>query len=62
MDGVSLAHRSSSWRVLIIQAGQVIGGVGMSGYVPDNDEACTIAGIQKSGFETEVGEAALAME
>ena len=45
--------------VLILQAGQMIGGVGMSGDLPDNDEACTIAGIQKAGFETEVGEAAL---
>jgi uncharacterized protein GlcG (DUF336 family) len=45
--------------VLILQAGQVIGGAGMSGDVPDNDETCTIAGTQKAGFETEVGEAAL---
>jgi uncharacterized protein GlcG (DUF336 family) len=45
--------------VLILQGGQVIGGVGMSGDLPDNDEACTVAGIQKAGFETEVGEAAL---
>jgi len=44
--------------VLILQAGEVIGSVGMSGGLPDNDEACTIAGIQKVGFETEVGEAA----
>ncbi|MGC2571653.1 MAG: heme-binding protein [Candidatus Nitrosopolaris sp.] len=36
--------------VLIIQAGQV-GGVGMSGDVPDNDEACTIAGIHKKKKE-----------
>jgi uncharacterized protein GlcG (DUF336 family) len=45
--------------VLILHARQVIGGVGMSGDLPDNDEACTVAGIQKAGFETEVGEAAL---
>ena len=45
--------------VLILQAGQVIGSVGMSGDLPDNDEACAIAGIQKVGFETEIGEAAL---
>ena len=45
--------------VLILQAGQVIGGAGMSGDLPDNDEACTVAGIQKAGFEAEVGEAAL---
>ena len=45
--------------VLILHAGQVIGGVGMSGDLPDNDEACTVAGIQEAGFEAEVGEAAL---
>ncbi len=45
--------------VLILYAGRVIGGVGMSGDVPDNDEACTIAGIEKAGFKTGVGEAAL---
>lgn len=31
----------------------------MSGDLPDHDEACSVAGIQKAGFETEVGEAAL---
>jgi len=36
-----------------------IGSVGMSGDLPDNDEACSIAGIQKAGFETEVDEEAL---
>jgi uncharacterized protein GlcG (DUF336 family) len=45
--------------VLILQAGQVIGGVGMSGDLPDNDEACSVVGIQKAGFESEVGEAAI---
>ena len=45
--------------VLILQAGQVIGGVGMSGDLPDHDEACSVVGIQQAGFETEVGEAAL---
>ena len=45
--------------VLILQAGQVIGSVGMTGDLPDNDEACSIAGIQKVGFESETGEAAL---
>lgn len=45
--------------VLILQAGQVIGGVGMSGDLPDNDETCSVVGIQKVGFEIEVGEAAL---
>ena len=45
--------------VLILHAGQVIGSVGMSGDLSDNDEACMIAGMQKAGFEAEVGEAAL---
>ena len=45
--------------VLILHAGQVIGSVGMSGDLSDNDEACTIAGMQKAGFDAEVGEAAL---
>ena len=45
--------------VLILQEGQVIGSVGISGDVSDNDEACAIAGIQKAGFETEVGDGAL---
>jgi uncharacterized protein GlcG (DUF336 family) len=45
--------------VLILHEGQVIGAVGMSGDVPDNDEACAIGGVQKAGFEAEVGEAAL---
>ena len=45
--------------VLILQAGQVIGSVGMSGDISDNDEACVIAGIQQAGFEAEVGDGAL---
>ena len=45
--------------VLVLHEGQVIGAVGMSGDVLDNDEACSIAGVQKAGFEAEVGEAAL---
>ena len=45
--------------VLVLHEGQVIGAVGMSGDVPDNDEACAIAGVQKADFEAEVGEAAL---
>ena len=45
--------------VLILQEGQVIGSVGVTGDISDNDEACAIAGIQKAGFEAEVGEAAL---
>ena len=45
--------------VLILQEGQVIGSIGISGDISDNDEACAIAGIQQAGFEAEVGEAAL---
>lgn len=45
--------------VLILKKGKVVGSIGMSGDLPDNDEACCIAGAQSAGFETEVGEAAL---
>jgi uncharacterized protein GlcG (DUF336 family) len=45
--------------VLILKEGKVVGSIGMSGDLPDNDEACCIAGAQSAGFETEVGEAAL---
>jgi uncharacterized protein GlcG (DUF336 family) len=45
--------------VLVLHEGQVIGAVGMSGDVSDNDEACAISGVRTAGFEAEVGEAAL---
>lgn len=45
--------------VIIVQGGQVIGAVGVSGDLPDNDEICAIVGIQQAGFEAEVGEATL---
>jgi uncharacterized protein GlcG (DUF336 family) len=45
--------------VLILDGGQVVGSVGMSGDRSENDEACAIAGIQQAGFEAEVGEEAL---
>jgi uncharacterized protein GlcG (DUF336 family) len=45
--------------VLILRDGKVVGSIGMSGDLPDNDEACSIVGAQSAGFETEVGEAAL---
>jgi uncharacterized protein GlcG (DUF336 family) len=45
--------------VLILKEGKVVGSIGMSGDLPDNDEACCIAGAQSAGFETEVGEAVL---
>ncbi|HEY4383316.1 MAG TPA: heme-binding protein [Ktedonobacteraceae bacterium] len=45
--------------VLILEAGQVMGSVGISGDISENDEACAIAGIEKAGLEAEVGEGAL---
>ncbi|MBP2563254.1 uncharacterized protein GlcG (DUF336 family) [Neorhizobium galegae] len=37
--------------VLILdEAGSVIGAVGISGDIGDNDELCAIAGIEKAGF------------
>jgi uncharacterized protein GlcG (DUF336 family) len=45
--------------VLLLKDGRVVGSIGMSGDVSDNDEACSIAGAQKAGFETEVEEDAL---
>jgi uncharacterized protein GlcG (DUF336 family) len=54
---VSEAHETQPG--LVLHEGQVIGAVGMTGDVSDNDEACAIAGIQKAGFEAEFDEAAL---
>ena len=48
--------------VLILKEGKVVGSIGMSGDVADNDEACCIAGAQSAGFQTEVGEAALGQQ
>lgn len=45
--------------LLILKDGQVIGGIGMSGDVPDNDEACSIGGVESAGFEFEDEEDAL---
>jgi uncharacterized protein GlcG (DUF336 family) len=45
--------------VLVLREGEVIGAVGISGDVSDQDEICAIAGVQQAGFESEVGEAAL---
>ena len=45
--------------VLVVKEGHVVGSIGMSGDVPDNDEACSIAGARKAGFEIEVEEEAL---
>jgi len=45
--------------VLLLRGGVVVGAVGATGDVPDNDEACALAGAQQAGFATEVMEAAL---
>ena len=45
--------------VLILRDGAVVGAIGMSGDIPDNDEACSVAGVQAAGFTSEVGESAL---
>lgn len=41
--------------VLIKQDGVILGAVGITGDNSDNDEACAIAGIQKSGFVADGG-------
>ncbi len=48
--------------VLVLQDGQVIGAVGISGDVSDVDETCAIAGVQAAGLDAEVGEAALGQQ
>ena len=45
--------------VLLLKDGLVVGSVGATGDVPDNDEACALSGAQKAGFATEVMEHAL---
>lgn len=41
--------------VLIKDAGEVIGAVGISGDTSDNDEECAVAGIKAAGLEADVG-------
>jgi uncharacterized protein GlcG (DUF336 family) len=41
--------------VLIVQAGEAIGAVGISGDNSDNDEACALAGIAAAGLEAKPG-------
>lgn len=36
--------------VMITYEGEIIGAVGISGDISDNDEACAIAGIEAAGF------------
>ena len=45
--------------VLILVDGRVIGSVGMSGDLPDNDESCSLAGIESAGFDGDVDEHSL---
>jgi uncharacterized protein GlcG (DUF336 family) len=37
--------------------GEIIGAVGISGDLPDNDEACAIHGIEEVGLVADPGEA-----
>ncbi len=41
--------------VLIKHDGTIIGAVGITGDISDNDEACAIAGIEKAGFVADGG-------
>ena len=41
--------------VLIRQGGEVIGAVGISGDLSDNDEICAVAGIEAAGLEADTG-------
>lgn len=41
--------------VLIMQGGEVVGAVGVSGDLSDNDEICAVAGIEAAGLEAETG-------
>ena len=41
--------------VLIVQGGEVIGAVGVSGDLSDNDEVCAVAGIEAAGLTADTG-------
>jgi uncharacterized protein GlcG (DUF336 family) len=41
--------------VLILQDGEVIGAVGVSGDNSDNDEICALAGVEAAGLEAKPG-------
>lgn len=41
--------------VLIRDRGEVVGAVGVSGDLSDNDEVCAVAGIAAAGFEADAG-------
>ena len=41
--------------VLILDRGEVVGAVGVSGDLSDNDEICAVAGIEAAGLEADTG-------
>jgi uncharacterized protein GlcG (DUF336 family) len=41
--------------VLILQGSEVVGAVGISGDLSDNDEICAVAGIEAAGLKAETG-------
>jgi uncharacterized protein GlcG (DUF336 family) len=42
--------------VLIRSGGQIVGAVGISGDISENDEACAVAGIKAAGLTPDTGE------
>jgi uncharacterized protein GlcG (DUF336 family) len=44
--------------VLIRSGGEIVGSVGISGDVSENDEACAVHGIKEAGLTPDTGEAA----
>lgn len=41
--------------VLVLDRGEVVGAVGVSGDLSDNDEVCAVAGIEAAGLKAETG-------
>lgn len=41
--------------VLVMQYGEVVGAVGVSGDLSDNDEICAVAGIEAAGLKADPG-------
>jgi len=41
--------------VLVMQDGEVVGAVGVSGDLSDNDEICAVAGIEAAGLKADPG-------
>lgn len=41
--------------VLILQGAEVVGAVGVSGDLSDNDEICAVAGIEAAGLKADTG-------